>query len=109
MLACRLWSYEDFLRDKLHLWVGNRTDKDAYAEVDRRRRMNGKIVSRCAVYNVQRILTGLADPRYQRMNTNILCWLFGLHVGYVGLTHVSFTPSRDWARALIQFQAASLL
>ncbi|CAD6582836.1 MAG: hypothetical protein CYPHOPRED_002132 [Cyphobasidiales sp. Tagirdzhanova-0007] len=44
MLACRLWSYEDFLRDKLHLWVGNRTDKDAYAEVDRRRRMNGKII-----------------------------------------------------------------
>lgn len=53
-LSPELWSYEEFLRDKLHRWVGgppggesdpNSGEENEYAEVDRRRAMNGKIVS----------------------------------------------------------------
>ena len=39
-----LWSFEDFLRDKAHRWVGNGVDEAEYREVDRRRQMEGKIV-----------------------------------------------------------------
>lgn len=40
-----LWSYEAFLRDKSHMWIGNGEQADAeYLEVDRRRQMDGKIV-----------------------------------------------------------------
>lgn len=45
MLEPSLWSYEDFLREKAHLWVGNGGDGNAdYVEVDRRRQMEGKII-----------------------------------------------------------------
>lgn len=42
-LAPTLWSYEDFCRDKLSRWVHN---SEEYAEVDRRRQMNGQTTPR---------------------------------------------------------------
>lgn len=40
-----LWSYEAFLRDKSHMWIGHGEQADAeYLEVDRRRQMDGKII-----------------------------------------------------------------
>jgi hypothetical protein len=44
MLEPSLWSYEAFLREKAHMWVGNGSSDAEYLEVDRRRQMEGKIV-----------------------------------------------------------------
>ncbi|GAA5877320.1 hypothetical protein JCM1840_007196 [Sporobolomyces johnsonii] len=44
-LAPRIWSFEDFLRDSAHRWVGSGSEKE-YAEVDRRRAMGGFITPR---------------------------------------------------------------
>lgn len=41
-LAPELWTFEQFLRDKAHRWVGVAGEKE-YAEVDRRREMKGDI------------------------------------------------------------------
>lgn len=38
-----LWSYEVFMRDNAWKWVGPTESKEEYAEVDRRREMNGII------------------------------------------------------------------
>ncbi|KAI5117959.1 hypothetical protein M0805_001620 [Coniferiporia weirii] len=43
-LVPELWSYEVFIRDNAWKWVGPNTDRESYAEVDRRREMNGIIV-----------------------------------------------------------------
>ncbi|PIL35653.1 hypothetical protein GSI_02383 [Ganoderma sinense ZZ0214-1] len=40
-LSPELWSYEDFVRENAWKWVGRGTVDDNYAEVDRRREMNG--------------------------------------------------------------------
>lgn len=42
MLEPMLWSYAEFVRDKAHRWVSAKEEGE-YAEVDRRREMNGKI------------------------------------------------------------------
>jgi hercynylcysteine S-oxide lyase len=41
-----LWSYDTFVKEKLHLWVGTRAEETNpdYLEVDKRRKMQGKIV-----------------------------------------------------------------
>ncbi|GAA5972826.1 hypothetical protein JCM21900_006910 [Sporobolomyces salmonicolor] len=44
-LAPRIWSFEAFLRDSAHRWVGSGSEKE-YAEVDRRRAMGGFITPR---------------------------------------------------------------
>lgn len=46
MLEAGLWSFEDFMRDKAHRWIGKAASDTEYAEVDRRREMNGKIIHR---------------------------------------------------------------
>ena len=44
LLVPQLWSYEVFIRDSSWKWVGLSADRESYAEVDRRRAMNGVIV-----------------------------------------------------------------
>ena len=40
-----IWEYSDFVRDNAWKWVGDATEgSQTYAEVDKRREMNGKIV-----------------------------------------------------------------
>lgn len=46
-LVPELWSYEVFVRDNAWKWVGPTEDREPYAEVDRRRAMNG-IIDRAA-------------------------------------------------------------
>ena len=46
MLESNLWSFEDFIRDKAHRWIGNGAIEAEYTEVDRRRQMEGKITHR---------------------------------------------------------------
>ncbi|THG97666.1 hypothetical protein EW145_g7570 [Phellinidium pouzarii] len=48
-LVPELWSYEVFIRDNAWKWVGPAETKESYAEVDRRRQMNG-IITRAAEY-----------------------------------------------------------
>ena len=49
LLVPQLWSYETFMRDCAHKWVGPGEDENEdYKEVDRRRDMNG-IIERAAV------------------------------------------------------------
>ncbi|KAH8118220.1 hypothetical protein DFH11DRAFT_1503906 [Phellopilus nigrolimitatus] len=43
LLVPELWSYEVFIRDSEYKWVGPSEDRESYAEVDRRREMNGVI------------------------------------------------------------------
>lgn len=43
MLEPNLWSFQDFMRDKAHRWIGHGAEDAEYAEVDRRRQMEGKI------------------------------------------------------------------
>ena len=43
LLVPELWSYEVFVRDNAWKWIGPAEDKEEYAEVDRRREMNGII------------------------------------------------------------------
>ncbi|KAL5504301.1 hypothetical protein ACEPAH_8375 [Sanghuangporus vaninii] len=43
LLEPELWSYEIFIRDNAWKWVGSTEEKESYAEVDRRRAMNGII------------------------------------------------------------------
>ncbi|BGP58510.1 hypothetical protein JCM8202_001174 [Rhodotorula sphaerocarpa] len=46
-LEPRVWSFAEFLRDSSHRWVGVEADQNPdYAEVDRRRNMNGVITPR---------------------------------------------------------------
>lgn len=42
-LVPELWSYEVFVRDNAWKWVSPEEDNESYAEVDRRREMNGII------------------------------------------------------------------
>lgn len=42
-LIPELWSYDVFMRDNAWKWVGSAEAKEEYAEVDRRRQMNGTI------------------------------------------------------------------
>ncbi|GAA99426.1 uncharacterized protein L969DRAFT_86671 [Mixia osmundae IAM 14324] len=42
-LESGLWDFAAFLKDKSHRWVGTSQDEEEFAEVDRRRAMNGKI------------------------------------------------------------------
>ena len=43
-LSTDLWSFEDFMRDSAHRWVGEEGEtRGEYAEVDRRRAMGGFI------------------------------------------------------------------
>lgn len=46
MLEPALWTFEEFMRDKAHMWIGNGANDAEYMEVDRRRQMEGKIVSK---------------------------------------------------------------
>ena len=41
-LDAKLWSYDDFIKEKLHNWVGE--DNEEYKEVQRRIEMQGNIV-----------------------------------------------------------------
>lgn len=41
----QIWSYDEFLHEKAHLWIGNSNNDIEYLEVDRRRQMGGKIVN----------------------------------------------------------------
>ena len=41
-LSPELWSYEDFVRENAWKWVGRGTHEVNYAEVDRRRELDGK-------------------------------------------------------------------
>ncbi|EJD06972.1 uncharacterized protein FOMMEDRAFT_144792 [Fomitiporia mediterranea MF3/22] len=43
LLEPKLWSYEVFIRDSAWKWIGPSKDEEEYAEVDRRRAMNGII------------------------------------------------------------------
>ena len=51
-LVPELWSYEVFMRDSAWKWVGPAATKEEYAEVDRRRQMNG-IIERSAVTAIE--------------------------------------------------------
>ena len=42
LLEAELWSYEDFVRENAWKWVGRSAHDDHYAEVDRRRELDGK-------------------------------------------------------------------
>jgi len=44
MLEPTLWTFDEFMREKAHMWIGNGSDEAEYLEVDRRRQMEGKIV-----------------------------------------------------------------
>lgn len=47
-----LWSYEVFMRNNAWAWVGPSEAKEEYAEVDRRREMNG-IIEKSAAKAIQ--------------------------------------------------------
>ncbi|KAI0649205.1 hypothetical protein C8Q79DRAFT_498429 [Trametes meyenii] len=53
-LSPELWSYEDFVRENAWKWVGRGDHDGYYAEVDRRREMEGK--------TLQTVVDSVSDP-----------------------------------------------
>ncbi|KAI1797200.1 hypothetical protein LXA43DRAFT_910390 [Ganoderma leucocontextum] len=56
-LTPELWSYEDFVRENAWKWIGRGALDDNYAEVDRRREMNGNTLK------TEVVDTGASNPR----------------------------------------------
>lgn len=65
LLEPQLWSYEVFMRDNAWKWVGSGQEREEYAEVDRRRAMNGIIngVTQKAI----------EDDEFNQASTKVAC------------------------------------
>lgn len=77
-LESSLWSYEAFLRDKAHMWIGNGHSDAEYLEVDRRRQMEGKII---------RNENGYKDKNFPKFGHEMRDKHFSFEKGYINLNH----------------------
>ena len=74
MLEPSLWSFEEFLREKSHRWIGNGAVEAEYAEVDRRREMQRKIThkregsSGVPAFGHAMLKHFTLDPEYTNLN-----------------------------------------
>lgn len=58
LLIPELWSYDTFIRDSAHKWVGPGEDVDEnYKEVDRRRQKIGTELQKSYIETIERLLT----------------------------------------------------
>lgn len=105
-----LWSYEAFLRDKAHMWIGNGHTDAEYLEVDRRRQMEGKI-SREGTVGVN------TNSHLPKFGHTMRDKHFSFEKGYINLNHGGrgATPKSvlkaklDWMGELFNFSYTSYI
>lgn len=89
-----LWTFEDFLRDSAHRWVGKEGEnRGEYREVDRRRAMNGCITPtgvRELSDKVKSELQVNGDGRYAEFGRKLADKYFSFDKGWINLNHGRF-------------------
>ncbi|GAA5854894.1 hypothetical protein JCM9279_000189 [Rhodotorula babjevae] len=104
-LAPSIWSFDQFLRDSAHRWVGPGADANPeFAEVDRRRRMRGVITPRGVRASAEAALADAVDAKlrlddggaggdsqqYEAFGRSLRAKYFAMEEGWTGLNHGSY-------------------
>lgn len=88
-LSPSLWSFEDFLRDSAHKWVGAEGEAE-YAEVDRRREMRGDITPTPpnGVQEVMdKVLNEGGQPKFAEFGRSLAQKYWSFEHGWINVNH----------------------
>ncbi|ORY56810.1 pyridoxal phosphate-dependent transferase [Leucosporidium creatinivorum] len=109
-LSASIWTFEEFLRESAHRWVGAEGEKRGeYAEVDRRRAMGGFITPTGVREVEQKALR--AEKEYEPFGKSLREKYWTFEKGWVNLNHGSYgsapKPVIDACRAISERSEAA--
>ncbi|KAM0789798.1 hypothetical protein ACM66B_006650 [Microbotryomycetes sp. NB124-2] len=94
-----LWTFEDFMRDSAHKWIGKEGEqRGEYREVDRRRAMNGNITPTGVKHVVEKVKADLSNgaqhsnggKEYEEFGRKLATRYFNFERGWINLNHGSY-------------------
>ncbi|KAK4051558.1 hypothetical protein OIV83_002698 [Microbotryomycetes sp. JL201] len=93
-----LWTFEDFLRDSAHKWIGKEgEDRGEYKEVDRRRAMNGNITPTGVKQVAEKVKAELTNGKHENgtlvveeFGRSLARKYFNFQRGWINLNHGSY-------------------
>lgn len=97
-----LWTFDEFLRDKAHRWVGAAGEAE-YAETDRRRAMEGQITPSEGAVETEHRIAELVEPVSEEAELERFGRAFGkkywqFEDGWINLNHGQRPPSAPHIR-----------